>query len=162
MDREQDPSKTPSLEERHKQLKDGQRKLVELAKTNSTIDHVKKELQEVKGVIREKRLDRGANGRWRRSESPRDPSPNVSDLAHSPPSPLSSNESSVDVYTAAEHKRPETIPPKILKDEVQVVQDSSDREDDPSSGDDAGKNEDAVQGPDGIQTLKSGAQQRMG
>lgn len=43
------------------------------------------------------------------------------------------------MYTAAEHKRSDTIPPKVLRDEVQVVQDFSDREDDPSSGDGAEK-----------------------
>lgn len=50
----------------------------------------------------------------------------------------SSNESSVDPWTVAEHKRPVDVPlkpsEKSKRDQVDVVEDLSDREDDPSTG----------------------------
>ena len=128
-----------TLEEKREKLRKTEGNLWELGRTNDKMEALYTERDESRARVKKMREDRGADGRWRRSESPRDPSPEVSDLANSPPPspPGSSNESTVDVYTVAEHRRPDTIPPKVEKDEAQVVDDVSDREDDPSNGDGA-------------------------
>lgn len=136
MDRPQPLWPDLSLDEKREKLRKTEENLWKLGKTNDEIAAVKTERAESQARLRKIRQD----SRWRRSESPKDPSPEVSDLANSPP-PGSSNESSVDVYTSAEHRRPDNIPPKVEKDEAQVVEDLSDREDEPSNGDGVGEDE---------------------
>lgn len=143
---DQDPNDIDSLEAKRAKLQKTKKDLVEIARLNTKIEQLYAEREASRQRQRKIREEAGiVNDRWHGAEEPRYPSPVVSSLSHSPPESLTSNESSVDVYTVAEHKRPTTIPPKPTKkhkqDTVEVVEDLSDREEDPSderNGEEAG------------------------
>ena len=127
-----------TLEEKNAQLEKDKRRLRQLAVLNTVIDEKYKARDESRARQQAMRRARGADGRWQSRESPQDPSPQVSDHENpDPPGTPSSNESSVDPWEVAPHKRPAAIPPKPARkhpeDEVEVVQDLSDREDDGST-----------------------------
>ena len=123
-------------EDQKAKLLQAKKDLYNLGAVNSKIDEVSRLREESATRLRQMREARNYYGRYERSQSPRDPTPDVSDLSHSPES---SNESSVDPWTVAEHKRPSTIPREFKgkhpEDRAELVQDLSEREDDPSNVD---------------------------
>lgn len=109
--------------------------LYNLGAVNTKIDEITRLRDESAARIRQIREAQSYHQRYEHSKSPIDRTPELSSLGNSPES---SNESSVDPWMIAEHKRPSTVPRefkgKYSGDRVELVQDLSDREDDPSDG----------------------------
>lgn len=128
-----------TLEGKNAQLRRTKSLLWQVGVLGTIMDEKIKQLNPLGARILARHRAKTVGGRLERTRSPEDPAPEYESA--DPPGTPSSNESSVDPWEVAPHKRPVNIPPKAPKppgqeasDRVEVVQDLSDREDDAGEG----------------------------